>query len=77
MVGQFRPGRFGVPPMSPPVLGAMVLPAEHGQKGQKANSEDCDVQGTVVGKKCVSLTFINSCAATTPQMHIASLVTCP
>ena len=51
MVGQFRPGRFGVPPMSPLALGAMVLPAEHGQRGQKANSEDCDVQGAVVGKK--------------------------
>ena len=35
VVGQFRPGRFGVP-MSPPVLGAMVLPARSRAKGSKS-----------------------------------------
>ena len=75
VVGQFRPGRFGVPPMSPPVLGAMVLPAEHGQKGQKANSEDCDIQGAVVGKKMFhehSLTLTMCCNNTS----IAPFFTC-
>ena len=52
VVGQFsRPGRFGVPPrMSPPVLGAMVLPASTGKR-QKNNSENCNIHSQLLKEK--------------------------